>query len=325
MRKLRSGILLGAFVLFGCDHHKPANQAQAEAGSAAVVRNDSDLTGMPPVAQPASKPVTYPRALPVSLPEAAPSSGAKPATGTAASIPSSSEANPEPAPETSSASTSPTPAESSKSEPAAATDANTDMTRLAINPPTPSVAPPPVVDEAEGRKQVVVLDTSFGRIVIQLDDVAAPRTCGNFRRLVSSGFYNHTTFHRVIPNFMIQGGDPNSKTDDRSTYGQGDPGYTLAAEIKLKAVAGAVAMARLPDSVNPQRNSNGSQFFIYVADCPSLNDQYTVFGHVLSGMDVANKIANQPRDKRDDPTDRIEIDASLESKKLALEQSTATP
>jgi cyclophilin family peptidyl-prolyl cis-trans isomerase len=166
----------------------------------------------------------------------------------------------------------------------------------------------------------VVLDTSFGRIVIELDDVSAPRTCGNFRKLVTDGFYNHTVFHRVIPNFMIQGGDPNSKSDERSTYGQGDPGYTLPAEIHLKHTVGAVAMARLPDAANPQRDSNGSQFYICVAACPTLDGQYTVFGHVIRGMDVANKIASQPRDQRDNPANRIEIEANLEPKKQALEE-----
>jgi len=154
-----------------------------------------------------------------------------------------------------------------------------------------------------------------------LNDVAAPRTCGNFRKLVSTGFYNHTLFHRVIPHFMIQGGDPNSRNDDRRTYGLGDPGYTLPPEIKLNNVAGAVAMARLPDTTNPQRESNGSQFYICVADCPSLDGKYTVFARVIRGMDTVNKIANAPRDKSDDPLDRIEMQASLETKQQALEEN----
>jgi cyclophilin family peptidyl-prolyl cis-trans isomerase len=170
--------------------------------------------------------------------------------------------------------------------------------------------------------QVVVLQTSLGRIVIQLDDFAAPKTCENFRKLVSDGFYNHTAFHRVIPNFIVQGGDPNSKTDDRATYGLGGPGYILPAEIKLKHDRGAVAMARLPDSVNPQRESNGSQFYICVAPCPSLDDQYTVFAHVIKGMDVAVEIAGQSRDQRDNPLNRIEMEASLESKDKALEDGS---
>jgi len=167
----------------------------------------------------------------------------------------------------------------------------------------------------------VVLETSLGRIVIELDDAAAPHTCDNFRKLVSDGFYNHTAFHRVIPQFIIQGGDPNSKSDDRATYGQGGPGYTLPAEIKLRHYSGAVAMARLPDSVNPQRESNGSQFYICVDDCPSLDDNYTVFGHVLKGMDIVGKIANQPRDARDNPLTKIEMEAGLEPKDKAMEEA----
>jgi cyclophilin family peptidyl-prolyl cis-trans isomerase len=198
-----------------------------------------------------------------------------------------------------------------------------DSTTTETLPPTPEVAtnPPAPLDDVEAKKPVVVLETSLGNIVIELDDVAAPRTCGNFRKLVSDGFYNHTIFHRVIPHFIIQGGDPNTKSDDRTSYGQGDPGYTLPAEINLKPVAGAVAMARLPDSVNPQRDSNGSQFFICVSDCPSLEGQYTVFGHVIAGMETAIKIANQDRDSHDDPTTRMEMQASFESKGQALEEN----
>jgi peptidyl-prolyl cis-trans isomerase B (cyclophilin B) len=191
-----------------------------------------------------------------------------------------------------------------------------------MNPPTPVVATTPPLEDATSQKQVVVLETSFGRIVIELDDVAAPRSCGNFRKLVSTGFYNHTIFHRIIPHFIIQGGDPNSRSDDRTTYGQGDPGYMLPAEIKLKADAGAVAMARLPDSANPERESNGSQFFICVASCPSLDNQYTVFAHVIKGLDVAARIADQPRGTHDDPLSRIEMEASLEPKGQALTEDS---
>jgi peptidyl-prolyl cis-trans isomerase B (cyclophilin B) len=205
--------------------------------------------------------------------------------------------------------------------------ANPDTTRLAATTPPPAIAttPPAPLSDTEARRQVVVLETNFGQIIIELDDVAAPRTCGNFRKLVSDGFYDHTLFHRVIPHFMIQGGDPNSKSDERVTYGQGDPGYTLPAEIQLKHTAGAVAMARLPDRLNPQRESNGSQFFICVAACPSLDGQYTVFGHVIQGLDVANKIANQSRDPHDDPVDRIEMKAHLETKRQALGDTTPSP
>lgn len=170
---------------------------------------------------------------------------------------------------------------------------------------------------------MVVLQTTLGKMVLQLDDFAAPKTCANFRNLVSTGFYNGTIFHRVIPHFVIQGGDPNSKTDNRASYGQGDPGYTLPAEIKLSHDRGAVAMARLPDTVNPRQDSNGSQFYICVEACPSLDDQYTVFAHVIRGMDVAERIAAVPRDNRDDPLVRIVMDARLEPKDQAMQESPA--
>jgi cyclophilin family peptidyl-prolyl cis-trans isomerase len=352
MMRSRLGLLFAIFVLSGCDHHKQVNPAQTESGNAAVAQTpgaqtpgaqtpvgqtDSDLTGEPPSAAGSSAPPSYPRATLVSLPPSSPSPTSNPApANTAAASPS--ETNPAPAPVTTqldTASSAPAtmpagspdsnPSPDASAAPAPSSEAHSDMTRLAMNSPSPVVAttPPPALDNAESRKQVVVLETSLGRVVIELDDVSAPLTCGNFRKLVNDGFYNHTTFHRVIPNFMIQGGDPNSKSDDRATYGQGDPGYTLPAEIKLNHDAGAVAMARLPDSANPQRDSNGSQFFICVAACPSLDGQYTVFGHVIKGMDTAIKIASQPRDQRDDPATRIEMEARLEPKKQAMEEDSS--
>jgi cyclophilin family peptidyl-prolyl cis-trans isomerase len=311
MTRARIGLLL-TLVLVGCDHHKPIAPSTPSAGGAAVAQPESDAayTGQPPA---------YPRAKPVTLPPAAATNSV------ASSVPPPAPLTPPPAPAPEVAATTPSsvpaPTLVSTPPPAAPMDATPAPAPADVTPPTPAAVPPPVMDDDEARKQVVILNTSLGRIVIQLDDIYAPRTCGNFRKLVTDGFYNHTTFHRVIPNFMIQGGDPNSKSDDRSTYGQGDPGYTLPAEIKLKHVAGAVAMARLPDKVNPQRESNGSQFFICVTTCPSLDDQYTVFGHVIQGMDVANKIAAAQRDEHDDPVDRIEMEASLESKKQALEDT----
>jgi cyclophilin family peptidyl-prolyl cis-trans isomerase len=144
----------------------------------------------------------------------------------------------------------------------------------------------------------VVMETAQGNIVIKLREDAAPKTCANFRKLVGEGFYNGTYFHRVIPGFMIQGGDPNTKNADPADDGLGGPGYTVPAEIGLKHVRGAVATARTGDSVNPKRDSSGSQFFIDVADQPSLDaGGYTVFGQVISGMDAVDKIvglANLP-------------------------------
>lgn len=138
---------------------------------------------------------------------------------------------------------------------------------------------------------VVVLDTAQGRIVVRLARGRAPRTSANFRRLVATGFYDGTYFHRVVPGFMIQGGDPNSRDDDPFNDGQGGPGWTVPAEIGLPHVRGAVAAARLPDAVNPERASSGSQFFVCVADRPDLDrGGYTVFGQVIAGLDVVDRI-----------------------------------
>ena len=139
--------------------------------------------------------------------------------------------------------------------------------------------------------QVAVLETTVGKIVIQFHDAEAPKTVANFRKLVKDKFYDGTCFHRVIPGFMVQGGDPNSKNADPSDDGVGGPGYTVPAEIKLPHLRGSVATARQGDQVNPARASSGSQFFIDVAPQASLDrGGYTVFGEVIDGMDVVDKI-----------------------------------
>jgi len=155
--------------------------------------------------------------------------------------------------------------------------------------------------------EVAVIETKFGKMVIEFDDKDAPKTVANFKKLAKEGFYSGTTFHRVIPGFMIQGGDPLSKDDDRSNDGTGGPGYTIEAEIKREHKRGTVATARLGDAVNPKRESSGSQFFINVKDNNFLNGGYTVFGNVIAGMDVADKIAAVPRDARDNPNDKVEM------------------
>lgn len=168
--------------------------------------------------------------------------------------------------------------------------------------------------------QVAVVETKFGKIVIEFYDKDAPKTVANFIKLANQGFYNGTTFHRVIPGFMIQGGDPNSKSLDRSTHGSGGPGYTIEAEIKRDHLRGTVATARLGDQVNPEKKSSGSQFFINVKDNGFLNGGYTVFGNVIAGMDVADKIANVPRDERDNPNDRVEMKVSITTRAEALKK-----
>jgi peptidyl-prolyl cis-trans isomerase B (cyclophilin B) len=298
--KARSVLLLAALFLCGCDHHKTASHpAPAPSG-------DSELTGVP--AQPIDSMVkTPPRAALVALPP-----GYAPPPTNLAQNPAPANAQPPAAP-----------AEAVPPPVSAASDST------APSPSPAEAAPPaPVVTgnlPAPNQNQLVVIETSYGRIVIELDDFAAPKTCKNFRQLVEDGFYNNTVFHRVIPNFIIQGGDPKSKSSatDRNTYGLGGPGYTLPAEIELKHDRGAVAMARLPDLVNPQRESNGSQFYICLAPSPSLDDQYTVFGHVTEGMEVADKIAEAPRDKRDNPLARVEMTMSLETKDPSQAQQPA--
>jgi cyclophilin family peptidyl-prolyl cis-trans isomerase len=154
--------------------------------------------------------------------------------------------------------------------------------------------------------KVAVIETKFGKIVIEFYDKDAPKTTANFIKLANDGFYSGTTFHRVIPNFMIQGGDPISKKDPKSGgVGTGGPGYTVPAEIKRDNSRGAVATARQGDDFNPKRESSGSQFFINVKDNGFLNGGYTVFGNVIAGMDVADKIVNVPRDGRDNPNDPV--------------------
>ena len=143
----------------------------------------------------------------------------------------------------------------------------------------------------------------WGDIVLRFFPDVAPNHVKNFLDLAGKKFYDGTTFHRVIPGFMIQGGDPNSKNPDRASHGMGGPGHRVKAEFNSKPhTRGVVSMARANDP-----DSAGSQFFICVADAHFLDWQYTAFGEVLSGMDVADKIVSVKRDGRDNPLERIEI------------------
>jgi peptidyl-prolyl cis-trans isomerase B (cyclophilin B) len=152
-----------------------------------------------------------------------------------------------------------------------------------------------------------IIETKFGSITLKFFPDVAPGHVQNFIDLAKKGFYDGTTFHRVIPGFMIQGGDPNSKNPDKRTHGMGGPGYTIKAEFNNKPhKRGTLSMAR---AANP--DSAGSQFFICVKDSPFLDRQYTVFGEVVSGMDVVDKIVSQPRDQNDNPNDRVEIKVKI--------------
>ena len=158
---------------------------------------------------------------------------------------------------------------------------------------------------------LVVFKTSKGNIVLELYNSQTPITAGNFVRLAESGFYNGTKFHRVIPGFMIQGGDPNSKGDDVSTYGLGGPRFTIKDEFVegLSNVRGTISMAN-----TGRPNSGGSQFFINLVDNTQLDfdkepltSKHPVFGRVIAGMDVVDEIATVETDSRDVPTEPIVI------------------
>ncbi len=152
-----------------------------------------------------------------------------------------------------------------------------------------------------------VIHTRLGDITLKFFPESAPNHVHNFIRLAGEGFYDGTTFHRVIPGFMIQGGDPLTKTADRSRHGTGGPGYRLKAEFNDRShKRGTLSMAR---SRHP--DSAGSQFFICVADAPHLDRQYTVFGTVVGGMETVDAIVSQPKDARDNPKTPIKMDVEI--------------
>ena len=156
----------------------------------------------------------------------------------------------------------------------------------------------------DGKAPHAIIKTRFGEMELVFFPDLAPKHVESFLTLAGKGFYDGTIFHRVIPGFMIQGGDPNTKDpSNRQSYGNGGPGYTLPAEFnRIPHERGIVSAARAADP-----NSAGSQFFIVIDKAPHLDGKYTVFGEVVRGMDVADKIVQQPRDRRDNPLERVEI------------------
>jgi peptidyl-prolyl cis-trans isomerase B (cyclophilin B) len=154
-----------------------------------------------------------------------------------------------------------------------------------------------------------IIETRFGEIEVEFFPDKAPGHVKNFLDLARKGFYDGTTFHRVIPGFMIQGGDPNTKdlSAPRERHGTGGPGYTIKAEFnETPHKRGVLSMAR---SQSP--DSAGCQFFICVADSNFLDRQYTAFGRVVRGMECADKIVGAPRDGRDNPKERIDMKVRL--------------
>ncbi len=199
-----------------------------------------------------------------------------------------------------------------------------------------------VVTKMKVKKEVAVIETDMGKIIINFYEKDAPKHVDNFKKLAREGFYNGTTFHRVITNFMIQGGDPNSKDDNPNNDGQGGTGYTIPAEIKRLHKRGALAAARLGDQVNPQKASSGCQFYIVhngpwaldqlrglemnmrmsgkplfaftqeqidlyttVGGTPHLDGDYTVYGEAIEGLDIVDKIASVKVDPRSRPYDNV--------------------
>jgi peptidyl-prolyl cis-trans isomerase B (cyclophilin B) len=163
--------------------------------------------------------------------------------------------------------------------------------------------------------EVAVFELQWGKgkqrqtrsFALDFDEKAAPYTAANFKKLVRNKFYIKTAIHRVIPDYLVQGGDPLSKKKDRNVIGTGGPGYTLPAEIQLKHVRGAVAMGRLPDNVNPKRLSNGSQFYICLRPIPAQDGKDTVFGHVVSGLEVLDEISHVVADSNANPVEKIAV------------------
>ncbi|MDP6170450.1 MAG: peptidylprolyl isomerase [Candidatus Marinimicrobia bacterium] len=172
--------------------------------------------------------------------------------------------------------------------------------------------------------EVAVITTEYGDMVVEFFEEAAPKHVESFKLHTKNGYYDGTIFHRVIPGFMIQGGDPNTKGDNKASYGTGghaakyygigdeenNLSWNLPAEFSdISHNRGILSMARSTDP-----NSGGSQFFICAANAPHLNGQYTVFGQVVQGEQVIDQIVSLPRDARDNPNRRVAMKVRLEKR-----------
>ncbi|MCP5541580.1 MAG: peptidylprolyl isomerase [Akkermansiaceae bacterium] len=170
---------------------------------------------------------------------------------------------------------------------------------------------------ATARATTVELTVSIGggdtrKVVIELNERDVPKTCANFKKLCEEGFYNGLAFHRVIPNYIVQAGDPMTKdVSKKALWGTGGPGYTVPAELGMAHVRGAVAMARLGDAVNPTKASSGSQFYVCLREIPALDGEYTVFAKVVSGLEALDAVANVVTDSNNNPVDRVEIQSAV--------------
>jgi len=185
-------------------------------------------------------------------------------------------------------------------------------------PAKPGKASPPTLADVGDTTEIAVIKTLKGDIYVEFYPSLAPLHVANFKKLARTGFYDGTTFHRVLPGFVIQGGDPNSKDDDPSNDGQGGPGYSIRAEFNATLhEKGILSMARSSDP-----NSAGSQFFICLGRATHLDNQYTVFGKVIKGLDVVDAIGVQKRDPAN-PKDRVTPAVVMSSVKIMKRSAVA--
>jgi cyclophilin family peptidyl-prolyl cis-trans isomerase len=178
------------------------------------------------------------------------------------------------------------------------------------------------VEKAKKSDDIVVIETDFGEIQFGLFRDAAPENVDSIVKLVRKDFYNGTTFHRVVPDFVIQGGDPNSKDKNPSNDGYGGPGYYVKDEYSkdLKHLTGTVALAKAAD------DQNGSQFYICLKNLNFLDGKYTIVGQVIKGMDVVEKIAKVKTDKRNDrPIENVVMKKVYMKEKAAEEKEIKKP
>jgi len=182
---------------------------------------------------------------------------------------------------------------------------------------TSTTATTSTTGNTEPTEKIIEIKTSFGTMYMWLYK-ETPLHRDNFLKLADSGYFDSTTFHRCVENFVIQGGDPNTKDADSTNDGYGGPDYTIPAEIdatKLKHTYGAVGAAR---DNNPEKASNGSQFYIVIpkSGTPNLNGNYTVFGKIIKGMDIAEQIVKQPKNPAGRPYTDVRMDVNVLEKTL---------
>jgi cyclophilin family peptidyl-prolyl cis-trans isomerase len=186
---------------------------------------------------------------------------------------------------------------------------------VAVNPDgTPAAAAAPVAPKVKGdlRWNTVVMTVDINgvsrKVVIRLNPETAPKTVANFKKLVNQGFYDGLAFHRAIRNYIVQTGDPNTRSDDqKDQWGLSDVGYKLEPELKGTHVKGAVAMARPGALDAPDKQSSGSQFYVCLVGQKRLDGNYTVFGQVTHGLEVLEAVSAVSVDTNDTPTRRVNI------------------